>query len=170
MNEERKNKTDTAQQIARKWLKVTEFSDELEKDIQCYAIRKSIDMAKIVLDGYIEHLFKSGISYRSIVDAFSFGKEEYENIKDDVIIPFIKCNIENNFFNENLKKNMETQSPFFMVYVEGQGSPKYKHRDLESAEIEAKRLSKILNKKTYILHPLKSFEVKTIVVNYHYQN
>lgn len=48
---------------------------------------------------------------------------------------------------------------FFMVYVEDSGSPTYKHTTLDAAEKEAKRLSKMLNKKAFILCTLKSFEI-----------
>jgi len=49
--------------------------------------------------------------------------------------------------------------PFYMVFVEGQNQPTYKHESLESAEIEAKRLAKLTDKKAYVLCSIKSFEV-----------
>jgi hypothetical protein len=48
---------------------------------------------------------------------------------------------------------------FFMVYVEGSRTPSYKHYSIESAEQEAKRLAKTLNKKAFVLCSLKSFEI-----------
>lgn len=54
--------------------------------------------------------------------------------------------------------------PFFMVYVEGQSSPTYKHESLNSAETEAKRLAKMLDRKAYVLCSIKSFEVNHFVV------
>lgn len=53
---------------------------------------------------------------------------------------------------------MENQT-FYMVYVEGERSPTFKHHTLTSAEIEAKRLSKETDKKSYILCSIKSFEI-----------
>ena len=51
-----------------------------------------------------------------------------------------------------------------MVYVEGQNSPTYKHENLNSAEIEAKRLAKMLDTKTYVLCTVKSFELNNFKV------
>lgn len=48
---------------------------------------------------------------------------------------------------------------FFMVYVEDGTSPTYKHITLEAAETEAKRLSKMLGKKAWVLCTLKSFQI-----------
>ncbi len=48
---------------------------------------------------------------------------------------------------------------FYMVYVEGNDAPAYKHFSLTDAETEAKRLAELLNKKAYILCTIKSFEV-----------
>lgn len=48
---------------------------------------------------------------------------------------------------------------FYMVYVEGESTPTYKHISLKSAEIEAKRLAKQLHKKAYVLASVKSFEI-----------
>ena len=44
----------------------------------------------------------------------------------------------------------EKEDFFFMVYVEGEHTPAYKHSDLTSAETEAKRLAKSLNRKAYV--------------------
>jgi hypothetical protein len=45
---------------------------------------------------------------------------------------------------------------FYMVFVEGGESPKCAHQDIEGAEREAKRLSKLLNKKAWVLCTIKS--------------
>jgi len=52
--------------------------------------------------------------------------------------------------------------PFFMIYVEGGNSPTYQHESLELAEKEAKRLTKILNTKAYVLASVKSFKLVEI--------
>lgn len=46
-----------------------------------------------------------------------------------------------------------------MVYVEDGTSPTYRHSTLEAAETEAKRLSKMLGKKAWVLCTLKSFQI-----------
>lgn len=43
------------------------------------------------------------------------------------------------------------EAPFYMVYVEGQSTPTYKHGTMESATKEADRLAKALNKKSFVL-------------------
>lgn len=48
---------------------------------------------------------------------------------------------------------------FFMVYLENERTPTYKHSTLERAETEAKRLSKQYGKKAFVLCSLKSFEI-----------
>jgi hypothetical protein len=48
---------------------------------------------------------------------------------------------------------------FFMVYLENQQAPAYKHETLKSAENEAKRLSKIHKLKAYVLCTIKSYEI-----------
>ena len=48
---------------------------------------------------------------------------------------------------------------FFMVFVQGEHTPSYKHSSIESAETEAKRLAKLLSKKAYVLCSIKSFEI-----------
>ena len=48
---------------------------------------------------------------------------------------------------------------FFMVYVDGQKAPTYKHDTEQSAVAEAKRLAKLLNKKAYVLIAFKSYEL-----------
>lgn len=42
---------------------------------------------------------------------------------------------------ENFPKSDMKESPFFMVFVEGENTPAYKHKSIESAENEAKRLA-----------------------------
>ena len=46
-----------------------------------------------------------------------------------------------------------------MVYVEGGHNPTYKHLDKPTAEKEAKRLTKLTNKKAYVLCTVKSYEI-----------
>ena len=53
---------------------------------------------------------------------------------------------------------------FFMVYLENQGAPSFKHTTLEDAEQEAKRLSKQFSKKAFVLCSLKSFEINEFTV------
>jgi hypothetical protein len=48
---------------------------------------------------------------------------------------------------------------FFMVFVENESTPTYKHETLALAETEAKRLSKMLGKKAWVLCTLKSFQI-----------
>lgn len=48
---------------------------------------------------------------------------------------------------------------FFMIYVEGESSPTFKHLSYESAVTEAKRLARAFKKKVYILHATKYFEL-----------
>lgn len=48
---------------------------------------------------------------------------------------------------------------FYMVYLENERTPTYKHTTLQSAEVEAKRLSKTYGKKAYVLCTIKSFEI-----------
>ena len=47
---------------------------------------------------------------------------------------------------------------FFMVYLEGERTPTYKHDTIKQAEKEAERLSVQFNKKAYVLCTLKSFK------------
>lgn len=48
---------------------------------------------------------------------------------------------------------------FYMVYMEGQNTPSYKHLSIEAAENEAKRLCKLHKMKCYILCSIKSLEI-----------
>lgn len=51
---------------------------------------------------------------------------------------------------ENIKKS----TPFYMVYAEGKSSPTYKHTDLATAQNEAKRLTRELGVRCYVLSSL----------------
>ncbi len=53
---------------------------------------------------------------------------------------------------------------FFMVYLEGERTPTYKHNSLPSAEAEAKRLVKEHGKKAFVLCTIKSFELNEFIV------
>lgn len=48
---------------------------------------------------------------------------------------------------------------FYMVFLENERTPSYKHNTLSSAETEAKRLSKTYGKRAYVLCSIKSFEI-----------
>lgn len=48
---------------------------------------------------------------------------------------------------------------FYMVFVEGERTPAYKHPALELAEMEAKRLAQLTEKPAYVLASIKSIEV-----------
>ena len=47
---------------------------------------------------------------------------------------------------------------FYMVYMEGEGAPTYKHDTKESAKKEAERLSLLFGKRTYVLKAEFSIE------------
>lgn len=64
---------------------------------------------------------------------------------------------------KNLKQKPMKQQPFYMIYLEGERSPVYRHDTLQSAEIEAKRLTEIHNKKAYILVSLKSYHLQKFI-------
>jgi len=53
---------------------------------------------------------------------------------------------------------------FFMVFVENENTPTHKHFSLNDAEIEAKRLSKLLKKKAYVLATIKSLEINEFTI------
>ena len=57
-----------------------------------------------------------------------------------------------------------TEDYFYMVFVEGQYTPTYKHTTQQSAETEAKRLAKELGLKAYVLTTIKSFEINEFTV------
>ena len=44
-----------------------------------------------------------------------------------------------------------TQKEFYMVFLEGQQTPAYKHETLDSATKEAKRLTEMHGAKSYVL-------------------
>ena len=48
---------------------------------------------------------------------------------------------------------------FYMVYMENGITPTYKHSTIEGAEAEAKRLSKLHGRETYVLCSLKSYSL-----------
>ena len=52
-----------------------------------------------------------------------------------------------------------SNNTFYMVYLEWQHTPAHKHNTLYEAENEAKRLTKIHNKKSYVLEAKKSFNL-----------
>ena len=54
------------------------------------------------------------------------------------------------------------EAPFYMVYVEGQSSPTYKHCTMESATKEADRLAKSLNKKSFVLAAVMEIRLEVI--------
>jgi len=56
---------------------------------------------------------------------------------------------------------------FFMVYVEGQNQPKYKHSTHDSALAEAKRLAKLTEKPAYVLAPITTVELDLFKVTNH---
>lgn len=55
------------------------------------------------------------------------------------------------------------QRAFYMIYVEGQESPKRRHLTFEDAQKEAERLARAMRKKTYILGTIECVEVNDIV-------
>lgn len=57
------------------------------------------------------------------------------------------------------------EKEFYMVYVDGQNSPTYKHDTKESAETEAKRLSEKLGKKAFVLESKSEF-INTKIESY----
>jgi hypothetical protein len=56
------------------------------------------------------------------------------------------------------------QKHFYMVYLEGERTPAFKHKSMESAEQEAKRLAKAYSKKAFVLCSVKSFELNEFTV------
>ena len=54
------------------------------------------------------------------------------------------------------------EAPFYMVYVEGESSPTYKHCTMESATKEADRLAKSLNKKSFVLAAVMEIRLEVI--------
>jgi len=52
-----------------------------------------------------------------------------------------------------------SENSFYMVFLENERTPSYKHSTLDSAETEAKRLSELHKKKAYVLCTIKSYEI-----------
>jgi hypothetical protein len=59
---------------------------------------------------------------------------------------------------------MANQS-FYMVYLENERVPTYRHATLKGAEIEAQRLAKQYGKKAFVLCSVKSFEIVEFQIN-----
>lgn len=53
---------------------------------------------------------------------------------------------------------------FWMIYVEGGGSPTFKHTTWQSVETEAKRLAQQTGKKVYILGSVVSYQINEFIV------
>lgn len=64
---------------------------------------------------------------------------------------------------DDIFNNAMTPSRFYMIYVEGQESPKRRHLTFEDAQKEAERLARAMRKKTYILGTIECVEVSDIV-------
>ncbi len=53
----------------------------------------------------------------------------------------------------------ETKTPpFYMVYVNGERFPQFKHPTYDVAVIEAKRLSDLTKKESFVISPIISFK------------
>lgn len=59
------------------------------------------------------------------------------------------------------------RSTFFMVYLENERTPAFRHSTLDGAEREAQRLSKEHGKKAYVLCALKSYKFSDFIVEDH---
>ena len=55
---------------------------------------------------------------------------------------------------------MKKETGFYMIYLDGGGAPSYQHGNYEFALTEAKRLSRIHNRKAYILKTKTSVIIK----------
>ena len=64
---------------------------------------------------------------------------------------------------KGITKDMTTPRGFYMIYVEGQESPKRRHLTFEDAQKEAERLARLTRRKTYILGTIECFEVNDII-------
>ncbi len=53
---------------------------------------------------------------------------------------------------------------FYMVFMDGGITPTYRHATLDGAEQEAKRLSSLNKKKTWVLCTLKSIELQEFTI------
>ncbi len=51
------------------------------------------------------------------------------------------------------------RNPFFMVFLEGENTPSFKHANINSATTEAERLARVHRKKAYVLCTIKSIEL-----------
>lgn len=115
---------------------------------------------------------------QEIIDSMQLFLNECnsQNAKKDKLIDskgqvkFQSTNIGGYYYdydNHPLKKykitEMNNQS-FFMVYLEGEKNPTFKHYTLTGAEDEAKRLSKAHGRKAFVLCSLKSFEVTDFTI------
>lgn len=56
----------------------------------------------------------------------------------------------------------EKPEPFYMVFLEGCGTPTRKHPNIGEASAEAARLSKVHGKKAYVLCTIKSLETMEV--------
>ena len=77
---------------------------------------------------------------------------------DDIIKVEWDDECESDSQNESTEENLEPT--FFMIYLEGGGSPTYRHETIESAEAEAKRLSQKFGRPAYILLCYKVIEAE----------
>lgn len=60
---------------------------------------------------------------------------------------------------------------FYMVFVEGGGSPSVRHSALSIAEGEAKRLAKLTGQKVFVLCSVKAIQVNEFLIeDYRPQN
>ncbi len=57
-----------------------------------------------------------------------------------------------------------TNQHFFMVFLQDERTPSYRHATLNGAEEEAKRLAKQYGKKAFVLCSLKSFEINEFTI------
>jgi len=53
---------------------------------------------------------------------------------------------------------MKKETPFYMIYVQGERSPQMKHAHLDQAEKEAQRLCNLTEKEVFVLSPIKSYK------------
>ncbi len=57
----------------------------------------------------------------------------------------------------DIGQHLSAEAPFFMVYVNGQRGPEYRHDTLEGAKREAERLAIQVVEKAYVLAPITKF-------------
>lgn len=53
---------------------------------------------------------------------------------------------------------MNRENPFWMVFVDGGSAPTFKHQSYASADTEAKRLTRLTSRKSYVLCSIIAFE------------